>query len=359
MPALTAPAKILVTGATGFIAVHTVKAYLTEGFTVRGTVRSAARGDFLRSLFDKDFPGKFEYVVADIEKPEELDAAVKGVDGIAHLASPFYIPSDNSDPQDLIRPAVNGTVHVLESAAKAGAQNSHSRSGIKRIVITSSIVSILQPQPDSYIYSVRDWNEAAISDVQEKGRKASGFMKYVASKVMAEKAALKWVQENKPGFDVGFVLPTYVYGPILGDSKSVDTLPTTPQRLLGFFANGVENVNTFVGSYIHVEDVARAHVAVHLREDLGNNRRLLLSSTNETIGQDYYDAYWSLPEDQRPKLPFPIPKGTARSGNFDRDGNAATKYENAEEVLGWKFIGLTETVRSTLAAIAAKVLAAE
>ncbi len=50
-------------GASGFISIHVVKAHLERGFAVRGTVRSHEKGAYLASLFSKDFPGKFEYVI--------------------------------------------------------------------------------------------------------------------------------------------------------------------------------------------------------------------------------------------------------------------------------------------------------
>ena len=50
----------MVTGASGFIASWIVKCLLEKGYSVRGTVRSAAKGDYLVSLFS----GKpFSYVI--------------------------------------------------------------------------------------------------------------------------------------------------------------------------------------------------------------------------------------------------------------------------------------------------------
>lgn len=37
MPVVAAPAKVLVTGASGFLATHIVRALLDEGYTVVGT----------------------------------------------------------------------------------------------------------------------------------------------------------------------------------------------------------------------------------------------------------------------------------------------------------------------------------
>ena len=43
--------RVLVTGASGFIAKHIVRELLEQGFDVRGSVRSEKRADELRALF--------------------------------------------------------------------------------------------------------------------------------------------------------------------------------------------------------------------------------------------------------------------------------------------------------------------
>ena len=69
-----APAKVLVTGASGFIAAHVVKTLLEEGYDVVGTVRSAAKGDYLKTLFD-NFGDKFSYIIVeDIEKVRPIES---------------------------------------------------------------------------------------------------------------------------------------------------------------------------------------------------------------------------------------------------------------------------------------------
>ena len=61
-------AKVLVTGANGYIAIWVVKTLLDQGYSVRGTVRSLEKGKHLMSLF-KDYGDKFEpVVVEDITK---------------------------------------------------------------------------------------------------------------------------------------------------------------------------------------------------------------------------------------------------------------------------------------------------
>jgi nucleoside-diphosphate-sugar epimerase len=76
--------------------------------------------------------------VGDVARPGAFDVAVKGMDAIAHTAAPFHVrdtytplvivcsllscqyPQFNStNPDDLWVPARQGTVELLESAAKA------------------------------------------------------------------------------------------------------------------------------------------------------------------------------------------------------------------------------------------------
>ena len=97
MPSVKAPAKILVTGANGYIAVWTVKEFLDSGYIVRGTVRSEQKAVHLRKIFEKEVKeGRLEFaIVPDITQPGAFDEVVKGVDGIAHTASPFHFQADD------------------------------------------------------------------------------------------------------------------------------------------------------------------------------------------------------------------------------------------------------------------------
>lgn len=67
MPAV-ASGKILVSGTSGFIGAWVARTLLEKGYTVRGTVRSDAKGEYLKKLFASYGEGKFEYVIVkDIE----------------------------------------------------------------------------------------------------------------------------------------------------------------------------------------------------------------------------------------------------------------------------------------------------
>jgi nucleoside-diphosphate-sugar epimerase len=64
MPTVQPPAKVLVSGATGYIAVWVVQNLLDRGYAVRGTARSVAKGDFLKKVFASYASGdRFEVVI--------------------------------------------------------------------------------------------------------------------------------------------------------------------------------------------------------------------------------------------------------------------------------------------------------
>ena len=53
--------KVLVTGANGFIAIFIVQQLLQEGYSVRGTVRNATKGEHLKKIF-AEYGDKLEIV---------------------------------------------------------------------------------------------------------------------------------------------------------------------------------------------------------------------------------------------------------------------------------------------------------
>ncbi|KAG9041793.1 methylglyoxal reductase (NADPH-dependent) gre2 [Tulasnella sp. UAMH 9824] len=203
MPAVPPPAKVLVTGASGFIAAWVVKILLEKGYAVV-LVRSDSKGKYLQNLF-KDHGDRFSYVVVeDIAKEGAFDGAVVGVDAVQHTASPFHFKAD--DPKELIEPAVKGTVGVLESIKKYAP-------GVKRVVITSSVAAIVYDKGrEGVTYDESDWNTESPKEIDEKGRNASPIHKYRASKVLAERAAWDFVEKNKESvaFDLVTVNPPMV-----------------------------------------------------------------------------------------------------------------------------------------------------
>jgi len=340
MPTVSTNNKVLVTGSNGYIAAWVVRRFLESGYAVRGTVRSADKAKFLHDLF-KSYGDKFESVVVeDITKEGAFDEAIKGVDAIAHTASPFYLTA--ASVEELIGPAVNGTVSILQSAAKYG-------QGVKRIVVTSSCASVLEPGKDK-VFTEEDWNELAIKEVKEQGDKAPGITKYRASKTLAERAAWEFYEKNKSDikWDLSFLNPPFVFGPLTHDFKSVDSLGTSARQwhdVLLVDDKSKDFLTTQGSAWIDVRDVADAHVLALEKEAAGGER--IIISAGSYVWQDWLDAANSL-------SPSPIPSHTPLPVGYSGAGRTAKPpvvYSTSKEarILGLKYHTMEETTCDTLA----------
>lgn len=73
---------ILVTGANGFIAAHTIIALLDGGYQVRGTVRSKSSAETVRKTYSS-YSNRFSAVVVpDLSVKNAFDEAVRDIDGV-------------------------------------------------------------------------------------------------------------------------------------------------------------------------------------------------------------------------------------------------------------------------------------
>ncbi|RPD65277.1 NAD(P)-binding protein [Lentinus tigrinus ALCF2SS1-7] len=333
MPAVTS-GKVLVTGANGYIAVWVVKTFLDQGFSVRGTVRSENKAGHLRSLF-KDFGDKFEVVVVeDITKDGAFDEAVKGVDAIAHTASPFHLKA--VEPEELIVPAVNGTTGILASALK-------NAPSVKRIVVTSSCASVLTPSTEPRIFSEENWNDASIAEVKEKGKDATPLAKYRTSKTLAERAAWDFWNKHKSevSWDLVVLNPPFVFGPFLHDVDKPENLNESAREFYDTVVKGTKDKTALVNlgsSYVDVRDLALAHALAITKQEASGNR--IIVSAGAFKWQDFVSAahkyYSSLP-----------------AGNTEYDPAKATHFlryapEKQQRLLGIKFKTVEETTKDTL-----------
>ncbi len=166
------PELVLVTGASGFIAGHCIAELASHGYAVRGTVRRPGSAAHLA-----DFA---EFVTADLESDQGWAEAVAGCTYVLHVASPLPL-IDPADENELIRPAVDGTLRVLRACAASGT--------VRRVVLTSSMAAVRPggTQHDRTL-TEEDWCDPATSDDP-----------YQKSKALAELAAWKFIREQDTG----------------------------------------------------------------------------------------------------------------------------------------------------------------
>ena len=144
--------RILITGGAGFIGSH-----IAEYYNGKAEVIVL---DNLRSGSMKNLEGlNVEFIRGDVRDRVKLARAMKNVDYVFHLAAMIGVPESMEQPLDCIDINVNGTLMVLEEAARAG---------VKKLIYASSASvygnsanSIRRedmcPDPDS-IYAVTKLN---------------------------------------------------------------------------------------------------------------------------------------------------------------------------------------------------------
>lgn len=226
--------NVFLTGASGFIAKHILRELLEKGYSVRASVRSEKRKAELEALF----PGAgIEYAFLDLNKDEGWNEAMQGCDVLMHTASPFPM-GDPKDPQELIRPAVDGTLRALKAAEAAG---------IKRVVLTSS---------NAAIYKDANKPKEAPSDETNWTTPDADFVTaYEASKTLAERAAWDFVGEH-PEMELTAINPGAVFGP------PMDGRFGTSLELVERIMSGKDPMAPpFEIRVVDVRDVAMLHVA--------------------------------------------------------------------------------------------------
>jgi len=203
---------VLVTGATGFVASHVTRQLLQRGYKVRGTVRDQSKAQWLIDDHFKSYAdsGSYELVtVSDISAAGAFDEAVKGVSAVAHIAS---ILDFDPNPNNVVPQTVAGVTSILESASN--------ESSVTRFVFTSSMAAPVSPMSEQDgVIDRSSWNEFAVKAAWAPPpyEASRAMLVYAASKVAAEQALWKYVEDSKPRFVTNVVSPSGILGEPLHD----------------------------------------------------------------------------------------------------------------------------------------------
>ncbi|PSS26477.1 Cinnamoyl-CoA reductase [Actinidia chinensis var. chinensis] len=151
------------------------------------------------------------------------------------LSKPLFAASE-----ELIDPAVKGTVNVLTSCTKFPS--------IKRVVLTSSMAAVMFNKTPVNTDAIIDetWFSDPVYCEESK-------LWYHLSKTLAEDAAWKLAREK--GIDLVTINPGFVIGPLLQP-----TLNSTAEGILNLIKNGTEFFSDAIYRYVDVRDVALAHI---------------------------------------------------------------------------------------------------
>ncbi|OQU95255.1 hypothetical protein CLAIMM_01488 [Cladophialophora immunda] len=256
---------ILVSGANGYVASVALQLFLQRGYRVRGTVRDIVPNAWMKGHFGS----RFELVeVPDISSPGAFAEAIKGVDGIAHVAMNM-----DMDPHHhaVIEDTINANLHLLAAAAR--------EPSVKSVVITSSSAACAIPTTGAaYKIDPTTWNTAAIEQTSrpwngEGNPRWHGLLLYGASKARGEQEAFAWVRAHNPPFSFNTVVPNVNFGTAVAPAAMGyrSTAAVIDAAVKGYAAAPSILPPQW---YVDVEDTALLHLGALTLADVRDERLL-------------------------------------------------------------------------------------
>jgi dihydroflavonol-4-reductase len=263
--------RYLVTGATGFLGRHLVRALLDGGHSVVALVRRSSAPDVAADARVLEAPG-------DVLDPASVAAAIAGCDGVFHCAG--KVSRKPEDAEELRRLHVDGTRNVAR-ACIAGR--------VRRLVLASTSGTIAVSDDPDRVATEED--DAPIGLLNR--------WPYYRSKLFAEKAAFELhgtpLDGSTETLEVVSVNPTLLLGP--GD---VNGSSTEDVRL--FLERKIPAVPPGGLSFVDARDAATA-MLLAMERGVGG-RRYLVGACNLTV-KEFFARLERVSGVRAPLLPMP------------------------------------------------------
>jgi len=235
--------KVLVTGADGFIGSHLTESLLEKGYDVKAFVYYNSFNSWgWLDTFPKEKLDAIELFTGDIRDPNGVREAMKGVEGVFHLAALIAIPFSYHSPDSYVDTNIKGTLNVLQAARELGTE---------RVMVTST----------SEVYGT-----AQYVPIDEK-HPFQGQSPYSATKIGADRLAESFYRSF--GLPVSIVRPFNTYGP---RQSARAVIPTIITQLLAGKKQIKLGSLTPTRDFNYVKDTAAGFIAI--------------AQSDKTIGQE-------------------------------------------------------------------------
>ena len=252
-------AKILVTGANGFIGSHLVRELVRQGHEVRGLVRHTSDLSSLEGV-------PISLYIGDVREPSTLVAPLRDVAYVYHLAAVLL----TTNREAFIQTNVEGTRNLLEAVA------AHAAGTLKRVLITSSQAAVgPNPTPaaidESYVPQPVSWYGESKKEMEALAKSYAGRLPITIvrpSPVYGEREQ-----------DISQTFPVVAQGlhPKLGFSPTLAVMVYVEDLVQGIIAAAQSDVSVGKTYFLnHSQQVSTADVVQTIATAMGKPNGLLL-----------------------------------------------------------------------------------
>ena len=237
--------KVLVTGGAGYIGAHVAAELLKSGYSIR------IYDDFSNGLHRR-VDGKFRDIVdGDMLDRVKLLAALDGIDAVIHLAAKKAVEESVKDPLKYYENNVGGTLNLLGAMAAKG---------VKQLVYSSSAA----------VYSPND-KEAVLEDDPTAPLSPYGASKLLAEQLISSIGSAEQISNISLRYFnvVGSNIAEF------GDNSKDNLVPKVFLALKNgkrpeiYGSDYPTPDGTCIRDYIHVQDLALAHLAALKKVESG------------------------------------------------------------------------------------------
>lgn len=296
--------KVLVTGGAGYIGAHVAAELLKSGYSIR------IYDDFSNGLHRR-VDGKFRDIVeGDMLDRAKLLAALDGIDAVIHLAAKKAVEESVKDPLKYYENNVGGSLNLLGAMAAKG---------VKQLIYSSSAA----------VYSPND-KEAVLEDDPTAPLSPYGASKLLAEQLISSVGSAEQISNISLRYFnvVGSNIAEF------GDNSKDNLVPKVFLALKNgkrpqiYGSDYPTPDGTCIRDYIHVQDLALAHLAALKKVESGYVSQVynVGSGKGYSVREMMDQISKSLGRDINPEL------SPARAGDSPK---LIASIDKIKEQLGW------------------------